>query len=464
MKAQKGAYLAFMTLLMAALIGLGAFSLDLGRLFVLRSEMQNAADSAALASAFELNYKPGARSRAEASARYSLQHHSRFAETDELLGSHITVEFFCAIGSEFDPSAAKISSFCSNGYVGGRSIASTDEEARYVRVSMVPSEEGRTYSLGFLFAPVLNASAEGSRAYLTASATAGRNFFICGFSHMMICNPFESIGLNLQDEVEPGQQFMLNTKGEAWAPGNFGFVQAFEKKGGGAGAVSQYLADENAAGCNRSIFTTSTGQMTQSTASGLNTRFDNYSPPSPFNRASAPDNWPPAPNVINYPLDQTWRVEDSRYGYGDWNRDTYFSTYHDWQLYTRPPGWSEMTRWEVYNWEISESKLPSRSPLDAGNTDNNYDGIPDPDHLYMGASPPAQSVPERRLISAAIINCTAQEITGSKSFSVIPPDGFAKLFLTQTVGSPPDSTIFAEYVSWAEAADGNYHIDIQLYE
>ena len=463
MKSQRGAYLAFMALLMAALIGLGAFSVDLGRLFVLRSEMQNAADSAALSAAFELNFKAGARSRAEASARYILQHRSRFADTNELLGSHITVEFFCAIGSEFDPSPAKVTSFCTNGYVNGRSIAANDREARYVRVSMVPSGDKQAYSLGFLFAPVLDASAEGSRAYLTASAVAGRNFFVCGFSHMMICNPFETTGQNLPDVVEPGQQFILNTDGESWAPGNFGFIQPSNKTGGGAGAVSEYLADENSAECIRSIFTTSTGKMTQSTTSGMNTRFDVYAPPAPFNRPDAPDRWPPAPNVINYPQDQTWRAEDARYGYGDWDRNTYFSTYHDWQGYTRPPGWPEMTRWEVYNWEISESKLPSKSPLKP-KQNNFYDGIPDPDHLYFGTYPPAESVPERRLISAVVINCTAQELAGSKSFSVTPPEGFAKLFLTQTVSSPPNAIIFAEYVSWTEASDRNYHIDIQLYE
>jgi len=465
MKSQKGAYLAFMALLMAALVGLGAFSLDLGRLFVLRSEMQNAADSAALAAAFELNYTTGARARAEASARYSLTHRSKFAETDELLGSLITVEFFCAIGSEFDPDSSEIGSFCTNGYVNGRSIAATDVEARYVRVSMMPSAEDRSYSLGFLFAPVLDASAEGRRTSLSASATAGRNFFICGFSHMMMCNPFETSSRDLRDEIETGQQFILNQQGNSWSPGNFGFLQPpSQSSGGGAGAVGEYLADERSAECARAVFTTATGAMTQTVSSALNTRFDLYAPPSPFNRPDAPSRWPPAPNVISYPRDQTWRAEDSRYGYGDWNRAAYFSTYHDWQLYPRPPGWAEMTRWEVYNWEINENKLPSKSPLRPAETDTTYDGIPDPDHLYMGVYPPARSVAERRLVAVAVINCLAHNISGNTTFPLVPPEGFAKLFLTESVANPPDVMVLAEYVSWTEGSDTNYHIDIQLYE
>ncbi len=50
---QRGIYLAVSSLIIVVLIGTGALAIDLGRLFLLRSQMQNAADSAALAAAGE---------------------------------------------------------------------------------------------------------------------------------------------------------------------------------------------------------------------------------------------------------------------------------------------------------------------------------------------------------------------------------------------------------------------------
>jgi hypothetical protein len=464
MKSQKGAYLVLMSVLLTVLIGFGALSIDLGRIFVLQAEMQNAADAAALAAAMELKGTPGSRARAETAARYRLQHGSRFAEEDDLLGASITLEFFCAIGSKYDPTATNIQKFCSNPYVGGRSVAVSDAEARYVRVTMSPDDASQAYTLRLFFLPVLNAGTEDANSLvrLGASALAGRHFYICNIPQMMICNPFENTSSNFATEVEPGQQFFLGQQSVSWGPGNFAFLDPDAKRGGGARDISEYLADEGITGCISAIFMTSTGSMTMTTASALNTRFDIYAAPAPFNGPDAARRWPPAPNVISYPRDQTWRAVDSRYGYGDWDRNSYFETYHDWR-HTRPPGWEEMTRWETYNWEISEGKLPSKFPLRT-TTDTTYDGIPDPNNLYTGTYPPAISVAERRLLHVAVINCAAHDLSGGTTFPMVPPEGFAKLFLTERVVSPPNGATLAEYVGWLDAGDGNFHIDVQLYE
>ena len=68
-RSQRGAYLVIVSLLLVVLIGFGALALDLGRLFILRSEMQNAADAAALAAARELGREAGAQGRAILAAR-----------------------------------------------------------------------------------------------------------------------------------------------------------------------------------------------------------------------------------------------------------------------------------------------------------------------------------------------------------------------------------------------------------
>ena len=46
---QRGAILPLMAILIIVLIGIAALALDMGRVFVQRSEVQNAADAAALA-------------------------------------------------------------------------------------------------------------------------------------------------------------------------------------------------------------------------------------------------------------------------------------------------------------------------------------------------------------------------------------------------------------------------------
>lgn len=455
---QKGAYVVLMASLMALLTGVGALAIDLGRLYVMRSEMQNAADAAAIAAAMELDNGPGARARAENAARNLLEHDSKFAEVAELLGDNIRFDFYCAIGARYDPDESEIKHFCTNDYVDGRSEAGADAETRYVRVTLDPTDADGAYSLELLFLPALGAVIDqvDTRASLSASATGGRNVYMCAFPPVMLCNPFEGSGMAFADEMNPGDQIILKQQGsEQWAPGNFGFLQPDNTSGGGAPETSDYLADEDLTGCSVPLFTTSTGSMTNMTSNALNTRLDIYSNPR-YGRADAPDNWPPAPNVINFPRDTTWRAIDNRFGNGDWDRDGYFATYHDWQMHGRPGGWADMTRWEIYNWAISEDKLPSRDPLVGSTDDSTYDGIPD-----------HPSVSERREFLVAVANCQAHGISGQTTFPLVDPtEGFAKLFLTEHVPQPSEGAdVLVEYLEWADAeSSDDIHVDVQLYE
>ncbi|MBL4820619.1 MAG: hypothetical protein JKY98_06475 [Gammaproteobacteria bacterium] len=470
MHSQKGAYLVIVSLLLVVLMGFGALTLDLGRLFVLRSEMQNAADSAALAAARELGKDAGAQARANTAARFVLEHDAKFASVQELLETNIELDFFCAIGSEFDPDPMTIGHCVNAGTpVDGRVTAENDLDSHYVRVRLDPSDADNRYSIQLMFLPVLNLFLDdvASTASLNASAIAGRNFFACDFPPVMLCNPFEPDGDEFDDRMDAGDQIILNQQGgNAWAPGNFSFLDL--GGGGGAGTVAGYLADEALTGCKAPILRTATGEMTLLTSSAINTRFDVYSNPNPFNRPDAPDNWPPAPNVIDYPQDVNWQPLHPRFGTGNWQRNNYFNIYHDWQGHGRPGGWNTMSRWGIYNWELDENKLPSKNPLWPGpgvNTDNTtYDGIPDPGHLNLGSYPPPRSIPERRVFNVAVVNCTAHNITGTQTFPVFGQEGFAKLFLTQQASIPPNVSIFAEYIEWASGVDSNIHIDVQLYE
>src|SRR5687767_12232606 len=62
---QEGAVAVMVALSLGVLLGLAGIVIDVGRLFVLRSELQNAADACALAAAFELDGNANALTRAE---------------------------------------------------------------------------------------------------------------------------------------------------------------------------------------------------------------------------------------------------------------------------------------------------------------------------------------------------------------------------------------------------------------
>ena len=85
----RGAILVMAALILILLIGVAAFALDLGRLFVLHTEMQNAVDSAVLSAAAELDGEtdsPDALVRAKSAANQEMLNHlAHFSKQDQLL-------------------------------------------------------------------------------------------------------------------------------------------------------------------------------------------------------------------------------------------------------------------------------------------------------------------------------------------------------------------------------------------
>ena len=63
---RRGAVTIYIAASMPVLMGIGAMSLDLGRLMTVNTELQSAADAAAMAGAAELDQKTGARNNARA--------------------------------------------------------------------------------------------------------------------------------------------------------------------------------------------------------------------------------------------------------------------------------------------------------------------------------------------------------------------------------------------------------------
>ncbi|MDX8406619.1 MAG: pilus assembly protein TadG-related protein [Mariprofundus sp.] len=165
----KGAILIMTAVMIVVLIGIGALALDIGRLLVLNTEIHNAADSAALAAAYELDGNSGARSRAKKAARKLLTHTGHFGQTSDLLNASLPdskITFYYAVGSADDPPCSDVTHHC---------LATDDSEAHYVKVVL---DSHSSYTIDLLFLPVLEAlpslSGVPTVASVSATATAGR--------------------------------------------------------------------------------------------------------------------------------------------------------------------------------------------------------------------------------------------------------------------------------------------------
>lgn len=584
---QRGAILAITAIMLVVLVGIAALALDMGRVLVLRSEMQNAADAAALAGAVELNGKADALDRARVAARDLLEHKGHHAKDAELLGESLqdvggrfAIEFFCSINSEFDiPDACHGVEVDEDGDGDiDKILAESHVDAKYIRVSLLPDADSGSdsYVVKLFFLPVLSlwgGEFKGEQEVF-ASAVAGRNFYMCNYPPVMICDPFETdpygLGVNSFREaverdsplVEPGDEILLKLRGPTqsggkshWVPGDVGLLYPRV----GDDYVDQlkdivaYIANPCDQGCTPPIIYPKPGQNTGPVNRATNTFFDIY--PSGGSKLgdkrAEPEYFPPAPNVIEFPRDDTHQAwdPDSRFGTGDWDWRLYRDTYHRYVAggtthYDEGfgPGYDAalagMTRWEVYNLEISSGYMP-RNPFGANNIDEggagddldpldpprrpwtewtggnppSYEdpwacqgskcptpknepypvsylpeGLAEHDHLNLPGEAPtlcedvakggeaaaARSVPERRVLYVAVVQCVANEKKMHKPD--VPVDTFAKVFVLRRSGTDviveeeekktekEKIDIVTEFLGLAEEEDAHYHVDVQLYE
>jgi hypothetical protein len=357
---QRGAILVMMAILVVVLIGIAALALDVGRLFVQRTELQNAADAAALAAAAELDGESDAQTRAKAAARQLLSadqanrgiYFGQFTPADDLPDSAFI--FY----SSLDP---KTPSDGSN---------ATPETSRFVEVTidLTEAEEQAGEMVPLYFLPVLGlipgVDTE-TEAGTVAIALAGVENVPCYEPAMFMCVDDKN-----SLPVDEGDMLWLRVHGgktSAWTSGNFGFLLPSTSKTG-APDLQHYLANVGFEQCvSGAQYVSKTGQVAQKSKQGINSRFDIYE------SSVTPDDYPPAPNIINYPRDTGLVIapdDDAfRTGNGNWNSTDYFNTYHSTvAVADRPAGWNVnggISRWHTYLWE-----------LDVNEDDGSPDGSP----------------------------------------------------------------------------------------
>jgi Flp pilus assembly protein TadG len=466
---ESGAVAGIYAVALIGLIAIGGVGFDYARMAGMDSELQNAADQAALAAATQLDGQNEACSRADEAAIGLLTNVTLLSNDGS--GNLVTVN---ASGS-----AATGSDQCGNRgyiqfyqtYVSGQQpssnvTASSDETAKVVLVE-VDSRTAR-----YAFTPIVGAIF----STMSARAVASLGSSVCNTPPVMICNPAESTDPNF-DGLYKGKGVRLVSVGGGgggWVPGNFGYLRT--GNGNGANALRAALGWNTPPGeCIETTGVDTKPGANTSVTDAINTRFDIYDQgqncpsggvcsPSVnavkdlikkngttgnacslgsqgWDLAPEADQYLPAsvtpltsgstmPKVMGYPRDICHAVADSTGGHctspvgtGTWDRNAYFKVnYPSWGWGTWPANTglpSDATRYEVYRWEmdnvgnsvVGETVLDSRYVTGNGNNARYSHGA------AQCATPvtPGGLVADRRKITVAVINCVAEGVNGSST-------------------------------------------------
>jgi hypothetical protein len=238
---------------MFGLIAAGGIAFDYARLATMDTELQQAADQAALAAAGQLDRIDGAQARATAAisdasnTKRLAANFTRFANDTQGATVQIAAITFC---SAFDDSKADTSAACTT--------TSDSKESRYVVVTT------STRTANYLFTPIVAAFSGTS----SATAVAGVESAICNVAPLFVCTE----DANFPDEDDIGRGLRLKTgSGNSWAPGNYGLLDF----GAGNGGAINALLGHGLNGC-QSTGEVKTEPGNKNVTDAINTRLDVY--------------------------------------------------------------------------------------------------------------------------------------------------------------------------------------------
>ncbi len=481
---EDGYVLPLATLMLLTVIGGSLLAVDGARLSNLQTEMQKAADAAALAAAAELDSKATSVARAE-NAAVSLVANTQALGTRRGAVRIASMRFLATLpASDDDPITAA-------------DLAPDSASARFVEVRVEP------VTLGTIF-PATLFGAAGNTAATAAVAVAGFDQAVCDFTPLYICNPFEGSSISLKQAMTDPTvrrrliQLKAQGSGASYYPGNFGYLQPGD--GRGANEIRDMIAQARPPACFlRSGVELRTGAIA-SVRTAVNVRFDMYESDQSKNRGDAA--YRPALNVrkgyttgktgggnacnatpSTDPTQARGLTRDrcfatgtcsaaqfssfmqGRIGDGAWDFDGYWSVNHG--TAAKPTDASGVAysnantpaRYDVYRYEIANGLVGDRSPGRETGTPACFTG--------KGLS----DDPDRRLLYGAVLDCMALDdpanggpIKGGSS-DKLPVAAFARFFITEPVESGKEDTIWVELVDVVEgSSDGGTSRDIvQLY-
>ncbi|SLN73308.1 hypothetical protein ROA7450_04113 [Roseovarius albus] len=472
---EDGTMLVIWGMSFVVILGIVAMSFDMGRVAVTQTELQSYADNVALAAAGELDGENDAITRATAAAANLISDRKTYGSGGHTLAgeSDYTLTFL----SDLPDSDGSIIS-----------ATTTDPaDAIYAHVQVNSSTVELTFAAAFA---ALTDADNAPNNTVRASAVAGYTQYACDVTPLMFCLP----NTNYKADNNIGKMIRLRSggNGAAWGPGAFGFLDPSKVKvdpEGPCGGLNGVKLDACLLGAegvltqcfNQRGVDIEPGQKVGIEDAIFNTRFDIYKSIMNGNR-NDPD-YPPAPNVIKgivpkgggscigqneeistdtlgLPRDTCFEAGTcSRYGDGNWaaGRVDYVDTNYG----GVDPHPGAATRFQYYLDEIAASGgAASSSDILSGLSEN---GRPQ-------CSNNQSADPERRVVIAAGIDCSANAINGAKTN--VPVKEFFKIFLTEPVGddgtSPPRLDIWGEIVGSAGGSgnggnSGLFRDVVQLY-
>ena len=323
-KKVRGAILVMAALILTLLIGVAAFALDLGRLFVLHTEMQNAVDAAVLSAAAELGNEDGSFQDVKNAANQDMLNHlAHFSKQVNLLdgleGEAHTIDeddilvftFYSWIGGEYDSSVSPC------GAVAPDKCITTDyADASYVQIKLDPALLGTDddrYEIDLYFLPVLSVFGieTATEASTQVEALAGSHDSVCDYPPVYICGD-EFLNSSGEVTLTPGDMVIFHGSGNPQVPGGFGWLMpgysSEDPWDDGLGPNSNELFHRRLGAkypldCGPQTIEINNGGMSNSSGDAINARFGLFPTDWHFNYPENIDSFPSAPNVIDYPRD-----------------------------------------------------------------------------------------------------------------------------------------------------------------
>ena len=432
---QRGAAAIYTAFAGTLALASGVLGLDIGRVVVLRSQMQNAADAAALSAAAQLDGQTGAIPRATAAAVDAISNSTRLSDTVGAFAVQSIVFY-----NDVDPS--KVTTAASS-------------EATYAEITLAP----RTISI--FLAPVLDTISNGGAAEqftLEATALAGVVTITCAAPPFFACNPSEAGGAvdDLLDPDNAGRQLLtkIGPGGSTLAPGQFGLLCP---SSGNCGAASVGNALANDPGlCYTSEVTTSPGGQTQQARNGINARMD----------AGTKNPKLPAQNVIDYPRDSDMSGS-TILGNGTWDPVAYWTTNHPSDA--QPVDLADYTRYQVYLYELGQTFYRNENktiyPTDGIILPSGYGEVISPSNIVPASGVPTSSAStdiKRRVVKIAVLDCAALGVQGSADY--LTYGRYVEVMLTEEVAATGADTYSEVIGPLLQQYSDDVHINVQLVE
>jgi len=510
-RSQDAAVAPTVALSLFGLIAAGGIAFDYSRMATLHTELQQAADQAALAAASQLDGKTGTCSRAARAAVNLVANNTLFA--NESGGSRavtVPLETTCdATGNiKFWQDKAKTTA------------ADSDANANFVEVTV------DTREAFFALTPVVAALSSGA---IAGTAFAGLTSAICKVPPVMICNPGETGDVNFTTSNYIGKGLNLVSVGNGngtWAAGNFGYLNHQGGSNGVPGLQEDlgWVSPPGDCSPQTGVNTKPGGNVPATDA--LNTRFDIYDsnsscqnggscPPSintvkdllrPLTATGnnackihnsgwqepsasdklylpdATDSWTAlptsvVPDAMGHPRDMCHASLATAahhcsgpVGDGKWDRDAYFRVNYSWD----PSSWqantglgSTPTRYQVYQWEINHrgQTIGSRvilGPRDVGSLRDHDQPICSSLQTpsYGTGIVPGGSNVDRRRISVAVINCAANNVNGNSTN--VPVKKWIDVFLVEPSVARGSATATIGGKSYGRSATGGGDVYVEV--